>query len=300
MTGSEEYRGAAFLPIVLGLLLAVSGPSVAQVLPVARNFSNAWQTAGYDGEIPTPDTIVNVSTFGVTGDGVSDDAAAIVAANCWVRGVESYNGFGGHVALVYSTTCEVTGCVMHHAHDYDGDGYKLLGSDHFTYGNNHETKGTQPAGTGDLTDYSYYLGSDPTQPPPTPSWWDIADTIPTIGPPHSLGPAKNIPASARYQAGGVLTVGPPSLYQQPTNIVVNQGQPAAFYVGAVGTPAASYQWYLAETELSGETSATLTMASAQPANVGTYHAIVSDPHGSVRAANATLTVNSKETFLTCR
>jgi hypothetical protein len=44
------------------------------------------------------------------------------AARCWVRGVESTNTFGGHVALVYSTQVDVTGCYLHHAWDYDGGG----------------------------------------------------------------------------------------------------------------------------------------------------------------------------------
>lgn len=44
------------------------------------------------------------------------------AARCWVRGVESYNTFGGHVAIDWSTQCEVTGSYFHHAWDYDGGG----------------------------------------------------------------------------------------------------------------------------------------------------------------------------------
>jgi hypothetical protein len=44
------------------------------------------------------------------------------AARCWVRGVEGFNAFGGHVALVSSTQCAVTGSYFHHAHEYDGGG----------------------------------------------------------------------------------------------------------------------------------------------------------------------------------
>lgn len=44
------------------------------------------------------------------------------AARCWVRGVEGFNTFGGHVGTAYSTRISVTGCYLHHAHEYDGGG----------------------------------------------------------------------------------------------------------------------------------------------------------------------------------
>ena len=44
------------------------------------------------------------------------------AARCWVRGVESANTFGGHVAIDHSTQISVTGCYLHHAWYYGGGG----------------------------------------------------------------------------------------------------------------------------------------------------------------------------------
>ena len=44
------------------------------------------------------------------------------AARCWVRGVESANTFGGHVAIDHSTQISVTGCYFHHAWYYGGGG----------------------------------------------------------------------------------------------------------------------------------------------------------------------------------
>ena len=44
------------------------------------------------------------------------------AARCWVRGVESANGFGGHIGVWHSTQISITGCYIHHAHDYGGGG----------------------------------------------------------------------------------------------------------------------------------------------------------------------------------
>ncbi len=44
------------------------------------------------------------------------------AARCWVRGVESANTFGGHVAIDHSTQVSVTGNYFHHAWFYGGGG----------------------------------------------------------------------------------------------------------------------------------------------------------------------------------
>lgn len=97
-----------------------------------------------------------------------------------------------------------------------GNGYRLQGSSHYTYGNNHSARGVQPAATGELVDFSYYLGPDPRQPPPKPAWWTISETIPTIGPPHPLQAEKRIPAYARYHAAGSKTVTTPIPAWQPT------------------------------------------------------------------------------------
>lgn len=126
-TKRREGRTRKWLSVVrricIGLVLSgLCGSTRAGVLPQARRFSDAWRHAGYPGEIPAPDTIVNVRDVGAVGDGSQDDAPAVAAANCWVRGVASYNTFCGHVALVYSTQCEVTRCCLHHAHYYGGGG----------------------------------------------------------------------------------------------------------------------------------------------------------------------------------
>lgn len=57
------------------------------------------------------------------------------AVNCWVRGVESKNALGRHVNMSASSHIEISGCYIHHAHDYcsgescggvsDGFGYGI-------------------------------------------------------------------------------------------------------------------------------------------------------------------------------
>ncbi len=347
------------------------------------------------------------------------------AARCWVRGVESTNTWGGHVALVYATQTEVTGCSIHHSWDYDGggsgygvrlefktgecliennlfnhlrhsmllqagangnvfgynysreptrtefpsevsgdivchgnyvyanlfegnicqhmsvdsshgangplntffrnrgetyglnvtdtlvhslnvvgnetftgtwgafvgDGYALQGTNRFEFGNNTQSDGIQPPGTTNLTDYSYYLNDDPSVLPPEPAFWNIADMFPTIGLPLALNTTKSIPARARYFTGTSFTVGPPSLGRQPTNQVVNAGQPATFSVQATGTPVARFLWHKDGIALPAQTNATLTLASAQLTDAGSYDVLISDDYGSVRSAAASLVVN---------
>ncbi|MEI6085763.1 MAG: hypothetical protein WCS70_15875 [Verrucomicrobiota bacterium] len=84
-----------------------------------------------------------------------------------------------------------------------GNGYSLIGKN-FEFGNNSKARGLQPPGTSNLTDASYYLTN-------TPAFWTITNAWPTIGSPHSLEPAKEIPAQVRYLAGSNLTVTPPAL-----------------------------------------------------------------------------------------
>ncbi len=346
------------------------------------------------------------------------------AARCWVRGVESYNTFGGHVGTGFSSQLAVTGCYFHHAHEYDGggsgygvrlqyktgeclvennilrhlrhsmliqvgvngnvfgynysrepirdewpselssditghgnysfanlfegnicqhiwidsshgangplntffrnraesyglnmtdplahyqnfvgnetfkgfwwlfvgDGYSLRGTGHFEYGNNTEADGIEPDGTGDLADYSYYLNDDPTLPPPVPDFWNIPDTLPTVGPPRGLNPSKNIPARERYFTGSSMTVGPPSIARQPVSQVVAQDGTATFETEAFGTPAVAYAWERDGIAIPGETGGTLTITGAQWYHGGTYRARFSDDWGEELSAPATLDV----------
>jgi len=351
----------------------------------------------------------------------------LYAARCWIRGVEGENAFGAHVGIAGSTRIEVTGCYLHHAHEYDGggsgygvkvqyksgecliqnnilqhlrhsmlvqagangnvfgynysiepfrteipsdissditghgnypygnlfegnvcqhiwidashgangplstffrnraelyglnmtddladkqnfvgnetfkggfwsflvgDGYSLKGTGHFEYGNNTEAGGIKPAGTGDLVDYSYYLGPDPCQPPPVPEFWNIPDAIPTIGLPRALGPSKNIPALERFFSGMGKTVGPPSISKQPTDQVVGRGGTATFEVVAYGTPEAEYSWLKDGVPLPGEENAILTITHAQPSDQATYAVVVSDDQGKVASAGALLEVTA--------
>ena len=85
---------------------------------------------------------------------------------------------------------------------------------------------------------------------------------------------------------------PPSISQQPTNVLLNLGQPANFSVTAGGSPAPTYQWYDNASPISGATSSSYSIASVAYTNAGTYTVVVSNPVGSVTSAGAVLAVYS--------
>ena len=93
---------------------------------------------------------------------------------------------------------------------------------------------------------------------------------------------------------------PPVIVSQPTNITVTNSQSAAFSVTASGVPAPAYQWNKGGSPISTgvnptATSATLSIASAQPGDIGTYSVTVSNAAGVTNSVNVTLTVNSTMT-----
>ena len=84
----------------------------------------------------------------------------------------------------------------------------------------------------------------------------------------------------------------PSISTQPSNVTVTAGNSATFSVTATGTAPLTYQWKKAGTSISGATSASYTIASAQASDAGSYTCLVTNSAGSVESSAATLTVNS--------
>ncbi|MBM4073659.1 MAG: hypothetical protein FJ271_32770, partial [Planctomycetes bacterium] len=102
---------------------------------------------------------------------------------------------------------------------------------------------------------------------------------------------SNLAGSVTSSAATLTVHVPPAIVSQPTSQTVVAGQTATFSVTATGTPAPTYQWKKDGTEVSGATSATLSIANAQTANAGDYTVVVSNSAGSVTSVAAKLTVN---------
>lgn len=83
----------------------------------------------------------------------------------------------------------------------------------------------------------------------------------------------------------------PSITSQPTAVNVNVGASATFSVVASGTAPLAYLWRKNGTAITGATSASFNLASAQLADAGTYSVMVSNGAGTVTSVGAQLTVN---------
>ena len=100
---------------------------------------------------------------------------------------------------------------------------------------------------------------------------------------------------AVFAPSGGTTVTAPAITTQPVSQTVTTGSSVTFSVVASGTAPLSYQWKLGVTNISGATSASYTIASAQSANAGSYTVTVTNSAGSATSNAATLTVSATAT-----
>ncbi len=85
---------------------------------------------------------------------------------------------------------------------------------------------------------------------------------------------------------------PPTIVTQPVGTAVNVGGSASFSVTASGSEPLSYQWMFNGAAITGATSASYTISSAQASDGGTYSVAVSNPIGSVTSNSVSLTVRT--------
>jgi hypothetical protein len=100
-------------------------------------------------------------------------------------------------------------------------------------------------------------------------------------------------------SGAQLIVGvPPSFTLNPTpaSMTATPGTSVSYSVTASGLPAPSLQWRKDGVPLSGQTNATLVLASVTSADSGTYNATATNLAGSVVSAGATLAVATAPVF----
>ncbi|MBW7895669.1 MAG: immunoglobulin domain-containing protein, partial [Opitutaceae bacterium] len=104
----------------------------------------------------------------------------------------------------------------------------------------------------------------------------------------------NVLGSATSEVA-TLTVSPPvppTITLQPVDAYQIQGGSQVFNVTATGTAPFTYQWFHNEVELTGETSATLTLSNLQSEDAGSYTVEVSNMAGKVVSAAALLQVET--------
>lgn len=82
----------------------------------------------------------------------------------------------------------------------------------------------------------------------------------------------------------------PAITTQPLSQTVTPGQTATFSVSATGTPTPTYQWKKGSDNITGATSATLTLSNVQTSHAGSYSVVVTNSLGSVTSSAANLSV----------
>lgn len=82
----------------------------------------------------------------------------------------------------------------------------------------------------------------------------------------------------------VTVLMPPTIVSQSQSTNVLAGRSFSLSVTAGGTPPFTYRWMFENSNISGATNSTLTIANAQSINEGIYRAVVSNPVGSITSA----------------
>jgi sulfur carrier protein ThiS len=89
---------------------------------------------------------------------------------------------------------------------------------------------------------------------------------------------------------GAVSVGPPVILLLPQSQAVTQADTVTFSVVAAGTAPLSYQWRFNGTNISGASSNSYSLISAQLTNAGSYSVVVTNSVGSVTSSTANLSV----------
>jgi hypothetical protein len=85
-----------------------------------------------------------------------------------------------------------------------------------------------------------------------------------------------------YQAASIIT--------PPSGLLVSYGDPATFYVNAIGFPGLAYQWSFNGTNLAGATNSTFSIGSVNVSNLGNYSVLVTNAYGWSNSPSAALTM----------
>ena len=97
-------------------------------------------------------------------------------------------------------------------------------------------------------------------------------------------------SASRYQSLALANDGSPWIAEQPISQTTFGGMNVSFNVQAIGTTNVNYQWCFNGTNITGATSAWLSLTNVQTTNSGNYSVTVSNSIGSAVSSNAVLSV----------
>ncbi len=109
---------------------------------------------------------------------------------------------------------------------------------------------------------------------------------------------SNVVSTATSAAATLTVRVPPDVTGDPASQTVNPGDPVSFTVTATGTGPLGYQWRKGGMDISGKTSATLSIASCVAGDAGSYDCVVTNLAGTATSAAATLTVRTLPSITT--
>lgn len=94
--------------------------------------------------------------------------------------------------------------------------------------------------------------------------------------------------SANSATGVLSVVQGITISAQPTSVIVPTNSDATFTVTASGAAPLAYQWRFNGTNLASQTATALALHNVQPANIGTYTVVITNPVSAVTSSPATL------------
>lgn len=130
--GSWDTEPATWAAYAVGQIIRLTGVSGNELLleePLRITYE-----ASLNPEVGklTPKKNVGIETLGIervddAPTGGPSNINISLAANCWIRGVESNKSVGAHIMVGRSTNIEITGCYIHHAFTYTGSNNRGYG-----------------------------------------------------------------------------------------------------------------------------------------------------------------------------
>lgn len=102
-------------------------------------------------------------------------------------------------------------------------------------------------------------------------------------------------SSMSHDTVSVTLASAPSISSQPTATAICPGTTLTLNVTAVGAGTLAYQWYANGSPVSGQTSATLSIAGFTEARQGAYYCVVSTACGTVQSSSAAVTAKTRTT-----
>lgn len=151
-------------------------------------------------------------------------------------------------------------------------------------------------GTAPLT-YQWKKGGTAITGATSASYTTAATTLADNGASFTVA-VSNAQGTATSNAAVLTVQAPPVFTAQPVGTTVTAGAAVTFTAAATGNPTPTYQWFKGTTLLTGQTAATLSIASAALADAGSYTVVATNTLGTATSSAAILVVNQAPVFTT--